>query len=191
MSLPDLLAIARAEVAAGRDLTPLSQMACCLNSGTGGAPRDPALACAIWGVLVAATPPHPDAAFNLGVALDTGGLGGVALDAPRAARLYAVAAAAGDARAQINLARLFRLGRGVAQDFKRSTALLEDACRQGSAMAQMHLGAYLKGGVFAPSDAERALGLFRAAAAQGDAAATAIVARWPADDVAIVLLDLL
>ncbi len=51
-------------------------------------------------------------------------------------------------------------------------------------------GAYLKGGVFAPRDEERALGLFRAAAAQGGAAATAIVARWPADDVTIVL-DLL
>jgi len=186
-ALPDLLAIARAEVAAGRDLAPLSLMACCLNSGTGGAPHDPALACAIWGVLVAATPPLPDAAFNLGVALDTGGFGGVALDAPRAARLYAVAAAAGDARAQIHLARLYRLGRGVAQDFERSTALLKDAGRQGSAEAHMLLGAYFKGGVFAPRDAARALGLFHAAAAQGHAAAAAILARWPADDVAIVI----
>jgi TPR repeat protein len=103
--------LAASEVAAGRPLDPLYDLACMLSAGRGGAPRLPDVAIATWKVLGRAG--HARSNFILGVAYEEAI--GVARDAPRTVRLYAAAAAAGELRAANNLAFMHMGGRGVPQ----------------------------------------------------------------------------
>ena len=65
---------------------------------------------------------------------------GVPQDYKEDARLYGLAAAQGDASAQINLGVMYLNGQGVAQDYKEAVRLYGLAAAQGNADAQYNLG---------------------------------------------------
>jgi uncharacterized protein len=99
------------------------------------------------------------------------GCGGVAQDDAEAVRLYSLAAAQGDARAQVNLGYMFENGRGVAKDDAEAVRLYRLATAQGDARAQVNLGVMFENGQGVAQDDAEAVRLYRLAAAQGDARA--------------------
>jgi TPR repeat protein len=108
--------------------------------------------------------------FVVGVCYDNG-CGGVAQDYAEAVRLYSLAAAQGDARAQFNLGYMFKKGEGVAQDYAEAVRLYSLAALQGHARAQVNLGNMFKKGEGVAQDYAEAVRLYSLAAAQGDAGA--------------------
>ena len=102
----------------------------------------------------------PGAAFALAALLEREARDEAAFAA--AAQWYEHAAAAGEARAQYNLARLYRLGHGVPRDPERARALYEAAAEQGSIRAQLTLAMLFEGGESWPRDEAAALARYGA-----------------------------
>ncbi|MBX9608874.1 MAG: hypothetical protein K2Y51_21820, partial [Gammaproteobacteria bacterium] len=127
-----------------------------LGALTGGTPT----ALAWW--RNAADAGHPDAQYNLGLAL-------LAQDPAGAERLWAAAAAQGQALA------CFALGtRRAERAPEEARGLLECAARQGYAPAQYNLATLLARGAGGPADVPRARALFATAAADFPPAAAAL-----------------
>jgi TPR repeat protein len=99
------------------------------------------------------------------------GRGGVVKDYAEAVRLYSLAAAQGDARAQNNLGVMFYIGRGVAQDYAEAARLYRLSAAQGHASAQFNLGVMFSKGQGVAQDYAEAARLYRLSAAQGHAGA--------------------
>jgi TPR repeat protein len=93
---------------------------------------------------------------------------GVAKDEDQARAFYQRAAAAGNARAAINLVALARAG-GLPSEPVEARALLEKAAEANSAEAQVQLGVMYAEGSGGPKDDAAARALFQKAAAQGNA----------------------
>ena len=84
-------------------------------------------------------------------------------------------AAAGDAKAQYDLARMYELGEGVPKDDKEAMKWYRKAAEQGVAKAQHNLGLKYELGEGVPKDDKEAMKWFRKAAEQGHALAQAVL----------------
>ena len=98
-----------------------------------------------------------------------------------ARRLWGLAAAQGDARAQFNLGSMHHQGNGGPHDFAEARRLYGLAAAQGDARAQFNLGLMHAHGKGRPQDWAEARRLIGLAAAQGHAKAQASLAGTPAD----------
>ena len=95
------------------------------------------------------------------------GSGGVEEDDAVALRLYGLAAAQGEAYAQLTLGYMFELGEGVAQDYTEAVRLYSLAAAQGDADAQFSLGYMFENGKGVAQDTAEAIRWYRLAAEQG------------------------
>ena len=111
---------------------------------------------------------HAEAGHQIGVLgfMHENGIG-VARDAAEAARLYRLAAAAGDAEAQFNLGAMHERGGVVARDKAETARLYRLAADQGHAEAQYGLGLLYANGRGVARDEGEATAWHRLAAAQG------------------------
>src|SRR3972149_1129400 len=89
----------------------------------------------------------------------------------KAAKLLKPMAEQGDARAQYQLAGLYRSGRGVPVDLKEAFQWMQKAARQGHAKAQYNLGGMYENGWGVHADKKEALRWYGTAAAQDHARA--------------------
>ena len=97
---------------------------------------------------------------------------GVARDAVQAVHFLAKAAAQGDVKALINLARCYSKGLGgLPVDFNKACEMYGAAAKTGHPMAQYALAVNYYKGRGVAQDVERAVDLYLKAAAQGNAAA--------------------
>lgn len=109
---------------------------------------------------------NPVAQYSLGKLFERGG-GAIRQDFAQAARWYKVAAKAGIAAAQNNLALMHAQGRGLPRDVEKAIGLWLQASRQNHPMAQYNLGlAYFRGEGVGKEEREAA-GWFRRAADAG------------------------
>ncbi len=83
----------------------------------------------------------------------------------------------GNAKAQRNLGRMYRTGRGVSQDYAEAVKWYRKAAEQGFAFAQNSLGSMYERGQGVPQDYAQAVRWYRKAAAQGNKLAGMGVAR--------------
>ncbi len=88
-------------------------------------------------------------------------------DYAKAAGLFRIAAEAGNADAQSQLALVYANGQGVTQNYKQATAWWEKAAAQGDALAQNNLGVLYNEGDGVSQDPKQAASWFEKAAAQG------------------------
>jgi TPR repeat protein len=96
-----------------------------------------------------------DAQFNLGLLYSSGGQG-LPQDYAEALIWFRKAADQGDARAQVYLGGMYRVGRGVRQDYAQAVAWFRKAANQGNLFAQADLGEMYRDGQGAPQDLVRA-----------------------------------
>lgn len=82
---------------------------------------------------------------------------------------WRLAAATGNARAQLNLGVIYAKGQGVAQDYTEAFKWSRLAAAQGNADAQYSLGVMYDGGQGVAQDYVEAFKWYRLAAEQGDA----------------------
>ncbi len=129
----------------------------------------------------------PVGRFLLGLRLEHGV--GVAQDSAAAAQMYRLAADAGLAEAQYNLAEMCALGQGIPADEGQALARYRQAAEKGHVAAQFTLGLLHQGGRGVTRDAAKAAEWFRKAAEKGHAAAQCSLGRLhldgsgvPADD---------
>lgn len=94
---------------------------------------------------------------------------GVARDAVRARRWFAIGAQRGSAQAQEALAEMYRRGLGGRADAARAAKLYRAAAEAGNACAQFYLGEMLMAGEAGAADPDEGLRLMEACAATGDA----------------------
>lgn len=120
------------------------------------------------------------AQLNLGAAYDHGS-SGFPLDPVRAVRWYRLAAEAGLAEAQFNLAHCLATGNGVVRDDAQSLQWMLKAAEQGLASAQFLAGVMLNDGIGAARDRDAALGWLRRAADNGNRDAAALLERLRED----------
>lgn len=90
---------------------------------------------------------------------------------PRTLEQTVLAAQAGDADAQYELAEIYRFGKGVEVDIQSSLSWLKLAANQGLADAQYNLGVMYSQGEGGPKNHLQALNCYRLAASQGHALA--------------------
>ncbi len=106
---------------------------------------------------------------NLGLMHETGR--GVPQDFKEAMRLYALAAEAGNAVAQANLANAYREGKLVERNDAEAARWLRKAAAQGDAIAQFNLARMIDTGAGVPRDDKEAAALYASAADAGLASA--------------------
>lgn len=99
------------------------------------------------------------------------GANGARKDKAAAARLYAQAAAAGYAPAQLNLGVMYEYGEGVEKDLTKAVSLYRRAAEQGNTMAQCNLGYCYYAGNGVARDLSQAIIWYRRAADNGSARA--------------------
>jgi len=85
-----------------------------------------------------------------------------------AMRWYRVAAAQGNALAQVGIGNLYGMALGVAQDYGEALRWYRLAAAQGNAEAQDQIGFFYLSGWGLPQDSAQALNWFRKAADQGN-----------------------
>jgi predicted aspartyl protease len=88
-------------------------------------------------------------------------------------KLYRLAAAQGNAFAQVSLGAMYGRGLGVPQNYSEAIRLYRLAVAQGDAYAQNNLGFMYQHGRGVPQNSSEAIRLYRLAAAQGNADAQA------------------
>ncbi|WP_261842876.1 hypothetical protein [Aliamphritea ceti] len=87
---------------------------------------------------------HAEAAYNLGIAYQTGT--GIPKDLPLAVETYQRSAALGNAKAQRNLGLMYSAGIGIKQDYQKAFQFFTDSANANEATSQYNLGImYLQG----------------------------------------------
>ncbi len=87
---------------------------------------------------------HAEAAYNLGIAYQTGT--GVTKDLPLAVKTYQRSAAMGNAKAQRNLGLMYSAGIGIEQNYQKAFQFFTDSANAGETASQYNLGImYLQG----------------------------------------------
>ena len=92
-----------------------------------------------------------------------------AKDDKEAARLFGLAAAQGDEKAQYNLGVMYHEGTGVTQNYKEAVRLYGLAAAQGYVSAQTNLGGMYANSQGVTQDSKEAIKWYRLAAEQGNA----------------------
>ena len=86
-----------------------------------------------------------------------------------ALQIFTSLAEKGDLVAQLNLAKMYREGKGVSKDYKAAVKWFNRAAEQGNAAAQYHLGVAYSFGLGVVPDYEIALKWYLKSAEQGNA----------------------
>jgi len=90
-------------------------------------------------------------------------------DYDTALHIFIPLAEKGDLVAQLNLAKMYREGRGVSKDYKAAVKWFNLSAAQGNAVAQYHLGVAYSFGLGVVPDYEIALNWYLKSAEQGNA----------------------
>ena len=86
-----------------------------------------------------------------------------------ALRIFTPLAEKGDLLAQLNLAKMYREGKGVSKDYKAAVKWFKLSAEQGNAVAQYHLGVAYSFGLGVVPDYKIALKWYQKSAEQGNA----------------------
>ena len=106
---------------------------------------------------------------SCGDSLQQGGLAYEKGDYDTALQIFIPLAEKGDLVAQLNLAKMYREGRGVSKDYKAAVKWFNLSAAQGNALAQYHLGVAYSFGLGVVPDYEIALKWYLKSAEQGNA----------------------
>jgi TPR repeat protein len=123
----------------------------------------------------------PWAQLNLGAAYDNG-MGGFPLDPVRAVKWYRIAAEAGLAEAQFNLAHCLATGNGTRRSDSEALTWMLRAAEQGLASAQYLAGVMYLEGLGTPVDRDHSYDWLRRASAAGNLDAGVLLQREFGDD---------
>jgi TPR repeat protein len=150
-------------VASAGDLEAMAMLARALRSGSFGN-RD--VEGALKWVRPAAERGNTAAMNELGTMFFDGSM---PRDLQQARQYFERAAAAGYARAQANLATLYKTGQGVPQDYEQAWRLYEKAAAAGETIAMINLGDMTEHGWGVRADSNEARNWYEKAAARGNA----------------------
>ncbi|WP_315981687.1 tetratricopeptide repeat protein [Aliamphritea spongicola] len=109
---------------------------------------------------------HAEAAYNLGIAYQTGT--GISKDLPQAIKTYQRSAELGNAKAQRNLGLMYSAGIGTEQNYPKAFEYFTASARAGEATSQYNLGIMYLQGTGTERDPELAQEWLTRAASNGD-----------------------